>query len=81
MRSPWRRAREAEARVAELEQAEEATQELVGSMLDDQREESEAMADALMEIRDGEHGHPRTAAGALVASGRCRVCTIVGEVL
>lgn len=76
-----RRVRELEAEVARLEDIESATQETVTEMFEDQAEDAARLADALVEIRDGEHGHPRRADGRAQASGRCRVCRIVQEAL
>lgn len=87
MRRWKQQAKEAEAVITELErelaaheEAEGDSAQLVEEMIGAAEDQAGRYYAALEEIRDLDHGHPRTAAGAKVAAGRCPVCCLIAEV-
>lgn len=79
MRRWKQRALSAEAEVAALESAGEASADTIYGMVEDAEERADAFYRALEQVREVDHGHPRDAAGVRVSAVRCEVCCIVAE--
>lgn len=64
-------------RIRELE----APDPSVAAFMADAEVREADLADALVAVRDADHGHPLTTGGQRVASGQCEVCRIVDGAL
>mgnify|MGYP000353688492 CR=1 FL=1 len=77
----WKhRALDAEAEVARRDELEDAASEHIASVMAESDAQANAFYEALEQIREMDHGHPRNAAGAKLPSGRCPVCCVIAEV-
>lgn len=79
MRRWKQRALKAEAHAAAMECAGEQTADTIYEMVKDAEAQADRYHEALEQIRDMDHGHPRTAAGAKRSSGQCPVCCVITE--